>query len=319
MSVLLTRGPNAPNPSLDEPSRGLGALTIVSLQILPLSGNRAAFEIDCEVTQVSREALAVAREAAIAAGEFIRGIRESGDIGLSFKGARNLVTAADVGAEKIIIEKIRSRFPDHGILAEESAPTIVAADYQKPLWIIDPVDGTTNFAYGSPQVGISIAFADRGEVQAGVVAAPFHREEFTALRGEGAWMNDTRIHCSSAATLEETLVCTGFPYSRVDVAPLMRQFQTMLVHCADLRRYGACSLDLSWVACGRIDAYYESVASWDMAAGALIAREAGARVGQIVPKPSDSPIPDELYPRDMLVSSPGVFDQLLALLQNPVC
>lgn len=261
----------------------------------------------------------MAREAAEAAGGFIRSIRDSGEIGLSFKGARNLVTAADVGAEKIIIEKIRARFPDHGILAEESAPTIGAAEYRKPLWIIDPVDGTTNFAYGSPQVGISIAFADRGEVQAGVVAAPFHREEFTALRGEGAAMNETPIRCSIVTKLEETLVCTGFPYSRADVAPLMRQFETMLVHCADMRRYGACSLDLCWVACGRIDAYYESVASWDMAAGALIAREAGARVGQIIPKPADSPIPDELYPRDMLVSAPGVFDQLLQLLRNPLC
>ena len=267
---------------------------------------------------MSSEALNVAREAAAAASVFIREIRSSGSIDLSFKGARNLVTAADVGAERIIIEKIRARFPDHHILAEESAPTIDATDYLKPLWIIDPVDGTTNFAYGSPQVGISIAFADRGTTEVGVVAAPFQDEEFVAVRGEGAQLNGRSIRASKVTSLEETLVCTGFPYSRSDLDLLMRQFRTMLAQCADMRRFGACSLDLCWVACGRIDAYYETVATWDMAAGALIAREAGARVGQIFPKPSDCPIPDDLYPRDMLVSAAGVFDQLLPLLRNPL-
>lgn len=265
---------------------------------------------------MNSEVMAVALDAAAAAGIFIRGIRSGGELGMKFKGARDVVTAADVGAENIIIERIRAHFPDHRILAEESAPSIDPGDYLKPLWIIDPVDGTTNFAYGAPQVGVSIAFADRGLAQVGVVAAPFQDELFAASRGEGATLNGLKIQASAVTSLEETLVCTGFPYSRKNIEPLIRQFRVMLMNCRDMRRYGACSLDLCFVAAGRLDAYYETVATWDMAAGALIAREAGAVVGQVVAKPEDSPIPDELYPRDMLASAPGVYAQLLELLQG---
>lgn len=264
---------------------------------------------------VAERALQVATEAAHAAGVRIVEIREGGDLGIASKGDRNPVTRADFEAEAVILGRIRDAFPEHRILSEEaSAAESELADYSGPLWIVDPVDGTSNYAYGLPQVGISIALAWDGLVQAGVVHAPFLRETFTALRGRGAFCNGRPIRPSATARLIDTLVCTGFPYLRDDIDPLVMKVRTVLEQCRDLRRLGAASLDLCYVACGRLDAYYETVCVWDMAAGGLIAREAGAMVGHTGPV-GDGLFPAELDPRQMLVAAPGVFRALGDLLR----
>ena len=239
-------------------------------------------------------------------------------------GARNLVTDADRSTEALIISAIRERFPSHYILSEESSPLIAQEHhYFEPLWIIDPIDGTTNFAYGLPNVGVSIAFADRGEVRAGVVGAPFQDEIFFAARGEGAYCNGERIRVGSITTLEESIVATGFPYERNDaiIDEILAKLRPVLLRCRDVRRGGASTLDISWVACGRHDVYYESLNTWDMAAASLIAREAGAIVRTLDEFLPDwetrlGGLPKDLYPTNLVVASPALIDQFIALIRG---
>ena len=256
----------------------------------------------------------IAVDAVHEAGTRIVAIRNEGDIGLASKGDRNPVTRADLEAEAIILSRIRDAFPEHRILSEESSPEVTGLDAEGPLWIVDPVDGTSNYAYGLAQVGVSVALAWDGEIQLGVVHAPFLNETFTAVRGGGAKCNDRPIRPSTTVRMIDSLVGTGFPYLRENIDPLVTRVHTMLAQCRDLRRLGAASLDICYVACGRLDAYYETVCTWDMAAGALIAREAGAIVGQSRDY-SDGLYPPELDPREMLVAAPGVFDGIRELLK----
>ncbi len=264
------------------------------------------------------EVLAVAKAAAEEAGKFIAGIRSGGPVEITYKGERDLLTAADLGAEKIILTAIRDAFPDDAILSEEASPTLRSkADYLGPLWIIDPVDGTTNFAQGHHQVGVSIAFAEGGETKVGVVAAPFLEETFTAIRGEGAWLNGKRIRVSAETNLRRGLIGTGFPYVRDNIAPLVKRLARVLSTCRDLRRLGAASLDLSWVACGRLEGFYETLMPWDVAAGLLVAREAGAAIGRIDPLPPGTVLPEELCGEGIICACPGIFAALSEQLRLP--
>jgi myo-inositol-1(or 4)-monophosphatase len=268
------------------------------------------------------ELLAVALRAGQEAAHIVRSFRTDNTVTISLKGARNLVTSADLASEKIIKEIITERFPTHAILAEESDQEEHLASYGKGFtWVIDPIDGTTNYARGHVHVGISIACAFNGQVVVGVVITPFLEETFTAIRGQGAFCNGKSIVVSPTTTLEETLVCTGFPYDRANVNNITGRLNRVLSICQDVRRPGAASVDLCWVACGRLDAYYEeSLSPWDGAAGSLIAREAGATIGHV---PYDSPTqrgtaayPGELCVDNLVVTTPAVFEPFMRLLQD---
>lgn len=258
--------------------------------------------------------LNTALKAALSAGEILTEIRSSG-FETNKKGARDLVTSGDLAAERCIIDTIRAAFPNHAILSEEASPeTTLSILNQEAVWIIDPIDGTTNFAHGHFMVAVSIAFASRGKIQAGVVHAPFLNETFAAERGKGATLNGVTIHCGDKSSLTDALVATGFPYDRSDISQIVSRIERTLKHCRDVRRAGSAALDTCWVACGRVDAYYETCMVWDIAAAALIAREAGATTGHLheVPEMWQSVI--ELYPEQFLVARPGVFKALQELL-----
>jgi myo-inositol-1(or 4)-monophosphatase len=223
------------------------------------------------------EELPVAEIAAKKAGEVVRSL--FGNVEVAEKGENfNLVTEADTSAERAIIEIVRKKFPDDAILGEESAAG-TALDAPR-LWIIDPLDGTTNFAHRIPHFSISIAFAVSGEVQCGVVFHPVGNECFCAQRGTGAWCNGIPIRVSSTGTLSKAVIGTGFYYER---GPLMlrtldalRKLYTARIR--GMRRIGSAALDLCYVACGRFDGYFEyQLSPWDFAAGMLILKEAGGR------------------------------------------
>lgn len=268
------------------------------------------------------EALAVAVKAAHQGGAIAREQRADSSVSISLKAARNLVTTADLAAEKAIIETILAAFPGHKFLAEESSQNAKPEDFASgPVWIIDPIDGTTNYAHGHNHVGVSIAYAVDGVVEAGAVLAPFQGEIFTATRGGGAFLNEKPIRATDTATLSDALIATGFPYERSNINNICGRLNTLLRTCRDIRRLGAASLDICWVACGRIDVFYEETLNpWDGAAGCLVAKEAGARVGHF-PYDSDTQkktvgyTPD-LFMDNLIVSAPAVFDAVLADLSK---
>ncbi len=193
------------------------------------------------------------------------------------KGEKDLVTSADTASEAAIIQTIKTRFPDHSILAEESGQTGGATGLQ---WIIDPLDGTTNFAHGLGNYAISIAFAIKGEIATGIVLNPETGELFTAVRNKAAELNGRPIHVSSIKTISGALLVTGFPYNLKNNLPsLVARFERCLAAAQGIRRLGSAALDLCYVACGRFDGFWEEKLNpWDTAAGMLIARQAGATI-----------------------------------------
>jgi myo-inositol-1(or 4)-monophosphatase len=193
------------------------------------------------------------------------------------KGAIDLVTEADLASESAIVQLIRAVYPDHTILAEESGVTPGTDAYE---WIIDPLDGTTNYAHHLPEFSLSIAFALEGDVVFGVVLIPVTGELFCGTRGEGATVNGLPIRVSSTKILGESLLVTGFPYNLQSIiGPLIRRFERCLTAAQGVRRLGSAALDLCYVACGRFDGFWEqNLAPWDTAAGMVIAQEAGATI-----------------------------------------
>ena len=263
------------------------------------------------------DALAVAIEAAQRGGAIAREQRSSQSVNITLKAARNLVTTADLASEKAIIETILGHFPDHKILAEESSDPALAATFNTgSTWVIDPIDGTTNYAHGHNQVGVSVAYAVDGVVQAGAVLAPFQGELFTATKGGGAFCNNEQIRATETQTLSDALIATGFPYDRVNIDRICARLLHLLRTCRDIRRIGAASVDISWVACGRLDAFYEETLSpWDGAAACLIAREAGAKVGHY-PYDHESQKKTANYAHDLfmdniVVAAPRVFEEVM--------
>lgn len=263
--------------------------------------------------------LRVAEKAAREAAAFIRSVRESGELQLSYKGERDLLTAADIGAERIILSTVREHFPSHEIISEESHPGQKSSeDYAKPLWVIDPVDGTTNFAQGLPHVGVSIGFLDKGVSRVGVVGAPFLGETYSAVIGKGAYCGERRIQVSKKSNLAQALIGTGFPYARNALSSIIRRIEAVLKQCQDVRRLGAASLDICMVASGRLDAYYETIQPWDMAGGYVIAKEAGAVTGNLfdsVVDPNLQILPPGLCGQGFLVAGPELYENLRMLLQ----
>lgn len=197
---------------------------------------------------------------------------------IDYKGAIDLVTSVDRDCERIIVDILQCEFPSHSILAEEQ--TQIAGSDGEYRWIIDPLDGTTNFAHGYPQVSISIALQRHDETILGLVYDPLRRECFKAMKDHGATLNDEPIRVSAVSRLEKALLATGFPYdSRDHARSYLRLFEAFLTRCQGVRRAGSAALDLCYVAVGRVDGYWElKLKPWDIAAGALIVAEAGGTV-----------------------------------------
>lgn len=256
-------------------------------------------------------ALNIAIKAARRAGQIIN--RASNDIELlkvSSKQPNDFVTEVDKAAEKAIIETLREAYPGYGILAEESG--LSAGQDSEYQWIIDPLDGTTNFIHGMPQYAVSIALAKSGIVEQAVVFDPNRNELFTASKGAGAFLNERRIRVSRRTRLGEALIGTGFPYRMFDKIDLyLAIFKELAEKTAGQRRPGAASLDLAYVACGRYDGFWEfGLSPWDMAAGALLISEAGGLVSDLR---GDA---NYLETGNLVAGTPKVFAPLLKLIDG---
>lgn len=193
------------------------------------------------------------------------------------KGHNDFVSDADRAAEKAVIDCIHKHYPDHAILAEESG----ASGNSDTVWIIDPLDGTTNYLHGFPVWAVSIGVQEKGRMEHGVVYDPLRQELFTASRGQGAQVDGHKIRVSGQQELPRALIGTGFPYREadMDITPYMNMLSKTILNTSGVRRAGAAALDMCYVAAGRLDAYFETgLKSWDLAAGALIVREAGGIV-----------------------------------------
>jgi myo-inositol-1(or 4)-monophosphatase len=234
------------------------------------------------------------------------------------KSHNDYVTEVDKGAEAAVIETLLSAYPDHSILAEESGMTrgkgqAPRTEGEAPpdfLWVIDPLDGTTNFIHGFPQYCVSIALAQRGQVTQAVVYDPTRNDLFTASKGRGAFLNDRRIRVSKRAKLGEALLGTGFPSREFDrLEAYLRMFRLMTVDSAGVRRPGAAALDLAYVAAGRLDGFFEmGLKPWDIAAGSLLVTEAGGLVGDFQGNS------DYMHSGDVLAAAPKIFGHLVQQL-----
>jgi myo-inositol-1(or 4)-monophosphatase len=251
--------------------------------------------------------LNIAIGAARRAGEVIvRSLDRVGALVVSEKGRNDFVSEVDRAAEQAVIAAIRKAYPAHGFLAEESGAT-AGDDY---TWVIDPLDGTTNFLHGFPQFAVSVACRHRGRAEVGVVFDPLRSELFTAERGAGAQLEGRRIRVSQRAGLDGALVGTGFPYreNRRWLKSYMAMLEGVMQATAGVRRPGAASLDLAYVAAGRLDAFWEfGLSPWDTAAGNLLITEAGGRVGDLAGG-------EYTDGGNLLVGSPKVYAALIELI-----
>jgi myo-inositol-1(or 4)-monophosphatase len=225
-----------------------------------------------------KEILRTAVQAALAGGEVLRGLYDQPHR-ITHKGAIDLVTEADVASEQIVLEMLRQAGGGIGFLAEESH-----SSYENippgPVWVIDPLDGTTNFAHNFPFFAVSIAYCEGTVSKVGVVYAPMQDELFCACQGSGAWLNGRRIHVSDASTLQDSLLATGFPYAiEQEIEGVMAVLKRMLLRSRGVRRIGAAAIDLAYLASGRTDGFWEiNLKPWDTAAGMLLVSEAGGRL-----------------------------------------
>ena len=255
--------------------------------------------------------LNIAVRAARRAGSIInRAALDGGGLEVRSKRANDFVTKVDHASEAAILDIVRKAYPDHAVLAEESGAAAGTAEYE---WIIDPLDGTTNFIHGFPQYCVSIAVRHRGALAHGVVYDPVKNDLFTASRGRGAFLNDRRIRVSKCLRLNDALVGTGVPFREVDRVDLYsEQLKRIMKTAAGVRRPGAAALDLAYVACGRLDAFWElGLSPWDMAAGALLILEAGGLV-------SDLQGEDHfLDGGEIACATPKIFPAFLELLRKP--
>jgi Archaeal fructose-1,6-bisphosphatase and related enzymes of inositol monophosphatase family len=200
-------------------------------------------------------------------------------INISKKGEINLVTEADLASEALIIERIKSYYPKHSILAEESGEAVVIGGDGKWKWIIDPLDGTTNYAHGYPCFCVTLALEHNSEIVIGITFDPTRNELFAAEKGQGASLNGRRIRVSETEKLSDALVVTGFPYDFKERPDFARHLNDFLLYSRGVRRDGSAAIDMAYVACGRYDGFWEDgLNPWDVAAGFLLIEEAGGRV-----------------------------------------
>ncbi|MDO9237422.1 MAG: inositol monophosphatase family protein [Aquabacterium sp.] len=254
--------------------------------------------------------LNVAVKAARAAGAIInRAALDVESVRVSAKQTNDFVTEIDQAAEAIIIETLLTAYPGHGILAEESGSEQGAKDSEF-VWIIDPLDGTTNFIHGFPVYCVSIALSVRGKIEQAVVYDPTRNDLFCATKGRGAYMNDRRIRVAKRTRLQECLISTGFPYRPGDkLKPYLSMLGEVMTQCAGVRRPGAAALDLAYTAAGFNDGFFESnLLPWDVAAGSLLVTEAGGLVGNFTGEA------DFLEQGECLAGNPRIYAQLVTTL-----
>lgn len=252
--------------------------------------------------------LNIAVKAARRAGTIInRAARDIEAVSISAKRPNDFVTEVDKAAEVAIIDVIKKAYPDHAILAEESGAT----GNSEYVWIIDPIDGTTNFIHGFPQYAVSIALQHRGQITQAVIFDPAKNELFTATRGRGAFMNEQRIRVGKRINMKEALIGTGFPFREdQDFEEYIRIFRSVSEKTAGIRRAGAAALDLAYVAAGRLDAFWEKgIHAWDIAAGSLLVLEAGGLISDFSGEATF------LDSGEVICGSPKIFGQLLPLVQ----
>ena len=254
--------------------------------------------------------LNTAIKAARAAGSIInRAALDLDVLKVGQKGPNDFVSEVDQAAERAIIDVLLEAYPGHAILAEESGRER-GAKHSDYLWIIDPLDGTTNFLHGFPVYAVSIALAFRGQVQQAVVYDPTRNDMFFASKGRGAFLNDRRLRVSKRTRLHDALVGTGFPFRKGDnFKRYVKMFEEVMQSCAGLRRPGAAALDLCYVAAGYYDGFFETgLQPWDAAAGALMITEAGGLIGNFTGES------DFLYQREVVAGNPKVYGQLVQIL-----
>lgn len=262
------------------------------------------------MSQALHPMLNIAIKAARAAGALIN--RASLDLDLlkvGTKSPNDFVTEVDQAAEQVIIETLLTAYPGHAILAEESGREH-GAKHSDYLWIIDPLDGTTNFIHGFPVFAVSIALSFKGQVQQAVVYDPSRNDLFYASKGRGAYLNDKRIRVSRRTRMSDSLIGTGFPFRKGDnFKRYMAMFEAVMPLCAGLRRPGAAALDLCYVAAGWYDGFFETgLNPWDIAAGSLMITEAGGLVGNFTGEA------DFLYQREVVAGNPKIYGQLVPVL-----
>ena len=235
-----------------------------------------------------------------------------GQLQITHKQQNDFVTEVDRAAEQAIIEVLHSAYPTHAILAEESGSSANLNDESEHVWIIDPLDGTTNFIHGFPQYCVSIALQQRGVITQAVIYDPTRNDLFTATRGGGSFLNNKRLRVTKKDRLSDALIGTGFAAREKNKEALeeyLKMFQLMTMNCQGLRRPGSAALDLAYVAAGRYDGFFEKeLQPWDIAAGSLMITEAGGIVGNF------SGESDYLYKGDVIAASPRIFAQMISLL-----
>lgn len=229
-------------------------------------------------------------------------------IGYELKGDYDLVTEADRASEHMVVERLKSYFPSHAVLGEEGGLREASSEY---CWYVDPLDGTTNFAHGYPVFNVTLALEHAGEMVCGVIYDPTRQEMFTAERGSGAFLNGRRIHASKAQRLEESLLATGFPSRKRHENVNVHFFHQAAMTTHGVRRGGAAAIDLAYVACGRLDGFWEfGLNPWDMAAGLLLVTEAGGRVTDMKGGPAS------LRGPHIAVSNGAIHESLLTLFSE---
>jgi len=248
--------------------------------------------------------LSVASEAAMVAGTLIREHWQKPKT-VDYKGAIDLVTSVDRESERLIVEVLRNYFPNHSILAEEE--TDLGGTEGNHRWIIDPLDGTTNFAHSYPQFSVSIALEYNGEVILGLVYDPLRDECFKAVKGEGASLNGAPVRVSGVKELDKALLATGFPYDQREAADFyLSFFKAFMTRSQGIRRNGSAALDLCYLACGRIDGFWEmKLRPWDTAAGALIIEEAGGKLSDLAGNKFS------IWGNETLASNGAIHDELV--------
>jgi myo-inositol-1(or 4)-monophosphatase len=256
-------------------------------------------------------ALADLEDLARGAGEILRGGFETG-FRVKHKGETDLVTELDLKSEEFLVSRIRERFPSHQIVTEESGEHEGNPAHR---WLIDPLDGTTNYSHGVPIYSVSLAYLSDGVVHRGVVYDPSLDACFSAERGTGAWMNGSELQVSSAKTLNESLLVTGFPYDiRTNPANNLDHYAHFALRTHAVRRLGSAALDLCYVAAGRFDGYWElSLSPWDLAAGALIVLEAGGKVTRL-----DGSADYLAPPYSVLAGNPAIHAEMLEYFRERI-
>jgi myo-inositol-1(or 4)-monophosphatase len=229
-------------------------------------------------------------------------------IGFELKGEFDLVTAADRASETLVVSRLQSLFPDHGIVAEEGGGKVTKSEYR---WFVDPLDGTTNFAHGFPVWNVTLACARGDQVIAGVVFDPERNELFAAERGSGASLNGKKIQVSTAKTLEDSLLATGFPSRKRHQSVNIHFYYQLAMQTHGVRRAGAAAIDLAWTACGRLEGFWEfGLNPWDMAAGSLLVEEAGGTASTMRGDPLD------LYSRHLLADNGLIHEETVVLFNE---